>query len=301
MRRKEGLELYYAPNGYPYHVNEPLYYSPFMSRDGQGIDLLFKGIKEEASTVDFYNRLIKHAPNPHHQQEILQTLEEKYNHLNQLEDVYMSSTGIQPVYEMDRVAFNSYKEGIHEAYNRAVKNYEEYRNHFMHFQHSPIRDLYWKACQDEIEHAGRFRSLYYEIRRKKEDYGGESYVVNIEDATKQNDTFRTAIWTGDHLQVTLMSIGVGEDIGLEVHPDVDQFLRIEEGKGLVQMGDTKNKFNYEKKVKDDYAIMVPAGKWHNLKNTGNKPLKLYSIYAPPEHPFGTVHKTKAEAMEEEGH
>ncbi len=131
------------------------------------------------------------------------------------------------------------------------------------------------------------------------DFGGHPFVINIEDAAEQNDTFRTTLWTGDNLQVTLMSIRVGEDIGLEVHPDVDQFLRIEEGEGLVQMGDNKNKLDFEESVYEDYAIMVPAGKWHNLTNTGNTPLKLYTIYAPPEHPFGTVHHTKAEAMEKE--
>lgn len=128
------------------------------------------------------------------------------------------------------------------------------------------------------------------------DYGSNPFVVNIEEATKQNNTFRTALWTGEHLQVTLMSIPVGEDIGLEIHPDVDQFLRIEEGQGVVQMGDTKENLNFEKRVQDDDAIMVPAGKWHNLTNTGPMPLQLYTIYAPPEHPFGTVHRTKAEAM-----
>jgi len=134
-------------------------------------------------------------------------------------------------------------------------------------------------------------------RIKLKDRGKKPFVINIDQATKQNHTFRTAIWTGDHLQVTLMSIDVGDDIGLEVHPNVDQFLRIEEGQGLVQMGDRKDQLNFQAKVYDDYAIMVPAGKWHNLINTGNKPLKLYTIYAPPEHPFGTVHKTKADAME----
>jgi mannose-6-phosphate isomerase-like protein (cupin superfamily) len=131
------------------------------------------------------------------------------------------------------------------------------------------------------------------------DYGKEPFVVNINKAAKQNRTFRTALWTGDHLQVTLMSIKVGEDIGLEVHPHVDQFLRIEEGQGIVQMGDAKDNLYFQRKVSDDDAIMVPAGKWHNLTNTGNKPLKLYTIYAPPEHPFGTVHKTKTDAMHEE--
>ncbi|MFC4354333.1 cupin domain-containing protein [Chryseomicrobium palamuruense] len=131
------------------------------------------------------------------------------------------------------------------------------------------------------------------------DYGPYPFVINIEEATLQNETFRTALWTGDHLQVTLMSIGVGEDIGLERHPNLDQFLRIEQGQGLVEMGPTKNQLFFRRRVRDNYAIVIPAGYWHNLTNTGNQPLKLYSIYAPPNHPFGTVHRTKEDAMEGE--
>lgn len=127
------------------------------------------------------------------------------------------------------------------------------------------------------------------------DYGPEPFVINIDEATKKNNAFRVALWTGEHLQLTLMSINVGEDIGLEKHPCVDQFIRIEEGEGIVMMGDNKDKLDYQKKVYDDYAILIPAGKWHNLINTGNKPLKLYSIYAPPEHPHGTFEKTKEDA------
>jgi len=124
------------------------------------------------------------------------------------------------------------------------------------------------------------------------DYGPEPFVVNIERATEQNNTFRTALWTGKHLQLTIMSINVGEDIGLEMHPDVDQFIRIEEGRGLVKMGNSKDKLDFQANVREDYIIIIPAGKWHNITNTGNTPLKLYSIYAPPEHPHGTVHVTK---------
>lgn len=131
------------------------------------------------------------------------------------------------------------------------------------------------------------------------DYGPEPFVVNIEEATKQNNNFRTALWTGENLQVTLMSINVGEDIGLEIHPTVDQFIRIEEGQGLVKMGDSKDNLDFEERVYDDYAIMIPAGKWHNVINTGNTPLKLYAIYAPPEHPRGTIHKTKEDAEADE--
>jgi mannose-6-phosphate isomerase-like protein (cupin superfamily) len=133
--------------------------------------------------------------------------------------------------------------------------------------------------------------MYIELR----DYGPEPFVINIMEATKQNNTFRTALWTGCHLQLTLMSIKVGEDIGLEVHPNVDQFLRIEEGQGLVKIGKTKHNLDFQRNVYDDFAIFVPAGTWHNIINTGKIPLKLYSIYAPPNHPHGTVHKTKADA------
>lgn len=129
------------------------------------------------------------------------------------------------------------------------------------------------------------------------DYGPEPFVINIEEATKQNNNFRTALWTGKHLQLTLMSINPGEDIGLEIHPNLDQFLRIEEGQGIVKMGDKKDRLDFQANVRDDFAFIIPAGKWHNLINTGNRPLKLYSIYAPPQHPFGTVHKTKKDAEE----
>jgi len=137
---------------------------------------------------------------------------------------------------------------------------------------------------------------YDDARIQVKDYGRQPFVVNINEAAKHNNTYRTALWTGNHLQVTLMSINVGEDIGLEIHPNIDQFLRVEQGQGLVQMGKRKDHLNFVQKVNDDFAIMIPAGTWHNVTNTGNTPLKLYSIYAPPQHPFGTVHLTKAQAL-----
>lgn len=133
----------------------------------------------------------------------------------------------------------------------------------------------------------------HNIRLK--DYGPEPFVVNIEEASKQNDNFRLALWTGEHLQLTLMSINVGEDIGLEIHPDLDQFIRIEQGQGIVRMGDRRDRLDFQRTVSDGYVFVIPAGKWHNLINTGNVPIKLYSIYAPPQHPRGTVHETKADA------
>ncbi|MGN0538893.1 MAG: cupin domain-containing protein [Candidatus Fimenecus sp.] len=127
------------------------------------------------------------------------------------------------------------------------------------------------------------------------DYGNKPLIVNIDRATKLNENFRTALWTGEYLQVTLMSIPVGGEIGLEIHQNLDQFLRIESGYALVMMGRNRNSLNYRKRVNDDYAVIVPSGTWHNIVNIGNQPLKIYSIYAPPQHPFGTVHRTKADA------
>jgi len=130
------------------------------------------------------------------------------------------------------------------------------------------------------------------------DYGPGPFVIDINKATLANDTYRTALWTGPHLQLTLMSIKPSEDIGLEVHPDNDQFLRIEKGTGVVQMGPTRDRLFYQQNVYDDYAVFVPAGTWHNIINTGKEPMKIYSIYAPPHHPYGTVHQTKAIAEQE---
>lgn len=131
------------------------------------------------------------------------------------------------------------------------------------------------------------------------DYGPVPIVVDIEEAAEKNDTFRTALWTGSHLQLTLMSIDAGDDIGVEMHPDVDQFIRVEDGEGIVRLGNRRDSLDFQKRVDSDDAIVIPAGTWHNLINTGNKPLKVYSIYAPPQHPWGTVHRTKADAMAEE--
>jgi mannose-6-phosphate isomerase-like protein (cupin superfamily) len=101
------------------------------------------------------------------------------------------------------------------------------------------------------------------------------------------------------MQITLMSLYVGQEIGLEMHPDVDQFIRIEQGQGEVTMGDMQDMVDFKELVQADDIIIIPAGKWHNLVNTGSVPLKLYSIYAPANHPFGTIHHTKQDAFEVE--
>lgn len=127
------------------------------------------------------------------------------------------------------------------------------------------------------------------------DRGKKPMVVNIEGITNANDNYRTTIWTGDQLQVTIMAIQPGDDIGLEIHHGIDQFLRIESGEGLCQMGPSKDQLDFEVKVKDDDAIFVPHDTWHNVTNTGTAPLKLYTIYAGPDHLPGTVHVTHDDA------
>ena len=121
------------------------------------------------------------------------------------------------------------------------------------------------------------------------------WVGDIEQATLDNTTFRTVLFTGAHEQLTVMRLQPGEDIGREVHDDHDQFLRIEEGRGRVEFGRSADEVDETHEVEDDWAIIVPAGVWHNVVNEGDADVKLYSLYAPPEHPPDTVHRTKAEA------
>jgi mannose-6-phosphate isomerase-like protein (cupin superfamily) len=118
----------------------------------------------------------------------------------------------------------------------------------------------------------------------------KGFVADIEHMTEQNSDFRRVLYTGRNLQLVLMALAPGEDVGEEVHADRDQFFRVEEGEGEVWIDGRMTK------VEDDFAILVPAGARHNLKNTGRKPLKLYTLYGPPEHADGTVHATKADAL-----
>jgi mannose-6-phosphate isomerase-like protein (cupin superfamily) len=127
------------------------------------------------------------------------------------------------------------------------------------------------------------------------DHGKKPYVLDIEKETLGNDTFRTTLWTGEHLQLTVMSIKPGDDIGLEVHPENDQFLRIEQGRGRCQMGPAEDDLPFDEEVSDDWAILVPAGTWHNVTNTGEEDLKVYALYGPADHVPGTVHPTHEDA------
>ena len=132
------------------------------------------------------------------------------------------------------------------------------------------------------------------------DYGCEPFIFNIHHATTMNENFRTTLWTGQDMQLTLMSIPLCGEIGVEMHDDVDQFIRVERGRDKVYIGNCRNHLQEEACVDENYAILIPAGTWHNIVNAGGCPLKLYSLYAPPAHRFGTVHRTKDEA-ERAGH
>ncbi|MEZ2121304.1 MULTISPECIES: cupin domain-containing protein [unclassified Corynebacterium] len=127
------------------------------------------------------------------------------------------------------------------------------------------------------------------------DHGPNPYVLNIEKATEENENFRDTLWTGKFLQMTVMNIPAGGEIGAEVHDDHDQFLRVEAGAGHVMIGDDPANLDIDRIVEDDWAIFVPAGKWHNVVNEGTEPLKVYSIYAAPDHVHGTIHATKEDA------
>ncbi|HWC67577.1 MAG TPA: cupin domain-containing protein [Acidimicrobiales bacterium] len=125
------------------------------------------------------------------------------------------------------------------------------------------------------------------------------WVADIDEATLANENFRTVLFTGGHTQLTVMRLRAGEEIGRESHPHLDQFIRVEQGTARIEFGRTKDAIDETHDVGDDWAAIIPAGTWHNVVNTGDGDLKLYSLYSPPEHPDGTVHKTKADADADE--
>jgi mannose-6-phosphate isomerase-like protein (cupin superfamily) len=131
------------------------------------------------------------------------------------------------------------------------------------------------------------------------DCGAKPFVTDVCSAARKNCNYRTALWTGNHLQMTLMCIPAGGDIGLEVHHDTDQCLLVECGSGKAVMGESENCLNFCCPVCENTCVFVPAGTWHNIINTGCTPLKIVSTYAPPHHPHGTVHRTKCDAEEYE--
>lgn len=127
------------------------------------------------------------------------------------------------------------------------------------------------------------------------DIGPKPQSFDLEQATQDNGNYRSVAWSGRYLQLTLMSIPVASDIGLEMHAETDQFLRLDAGRGLVEMGPSKDELTFRRDVSDGWCIMVPAGTWHNITNTGDAPMQVYAIYAPSHHAPGKIQATAAEA------
>jgi len=132
-----------------------------------------------------------------------------------------------------------------------------------------------------------------------DDIGPNPNAFDLETATRANPHYRAVAWSGKYLQLTLMSIPVGQDIGLEAHPETDQFLRLDAGRGRVQMGPTEEQLDFDQEVGDGWAVLVPAGTWHNITNIGEEPLQVYAVYAPVHHASGKVQPTAADAERDE--
>lgn len=126
----------------------------------------------------------------------------------------------------------------------------------------------------------------------RNEHGNEVYCANIRNIAYKNKNFRESVWTGHYLQMTLMSIPCGEDIGVEIHSDTDQYIRIEDGCAIVFTGESKDTLCKKCRLNAGESIFVPAGVWHNIVNIGRRDLKISSVYAPPHHPRCTVEKNK---------
>ena len=134
---------------------------------------------------------------------------------------------------------------------------------------------------------------------KIQDNGPKPNAFDIETATRENRNYRTTAWTGKYLQVTLMSIEPGASIGLEVHPETDQFLRLDAGQGRCVMGPSEDQLDFQQDVSDGWSIQVPAGVWHDVINTGDEPMQVYAVYAPSHHAQGIVQETAEQAEQDE--
>lgn len=154
------------------------------------------------------------------------------------------------------------------------------------------------GTRDERAYAGALARLSgqgYGQTMSIADIGPRPQAFNLEAQTLENPNFRTVAWSGNYLQVTLMSIPVNGDIGLENHGETDQFIRLDRGRGRAQMGPGKDELTFDQEVTDGWCVIVPAGTWHNVTNIGDEPMQVYTIYAPQHHTPGKVHQTKAVA------
>jgi len=126
-------------------------------------------------------------------------------------------------------------------------------------------------------------------------HNAHGFVANIDSLSKSNQNFRKVLYTAKHAQLVLMALKPGEDIGTEVHPNVDQFFRVEEGSGEAILD------NVHTQIQEGYAVLVPAGTEHNIVNTGKTPMKLYTVYAPPQHRDAVIQRTRAQARQAHEH
>lgn len=133
---------------------------------------------------------------------------------------------------------------------------------------------------------------YMNLRQESKELA--PYIVDVERMSERNNFFRVEIWTGKYSQMTLMSIPIMGDIGEEIHDDTDQIIRVEHGMGVVQIG-RNIKPEVQQMVSKGDVIFIPAGTWHNIYNKGRRALKLSSIYSPPQHSAGTIHRIKEES------
>lgn len=154
------------------------------------------------------------------------------------------------------------------------------------------------AIAQRADTSGQYQSAQAGRQTQMQSEGAailKGFVGDIEKLADDNSNFRRVLYTGKNLQLVLMTLKPGEEIGEEVHPGTDQFFRIEEGKGEVRINGEPTKIN------DGDVVLVPAGVRHNVVNTGGEPLRLYTLYAPPQHRDGTVQATKAEAEKAKEH
>ncbi|MCM4161550.1 cupin domain-containing protein [Antarcticibacterium flavum] len=160
--------------------------------------------------------------------------------------------------------------------------------------------IFLTGCKDGTTLTGGDRDATEKKEKEAEapeEEGGEPIVLNIEEATISNPHYRIEQWTGKQMQMVLMAVKPGEEIDLEVHEGHDQFIRIEQGEARVLMGKTEDDLSFDETVTDDWAIFIPAGYYHNVKNTGSEDLKVYTIYAPKEHEKGALQRTYEAARE----
>ncbi|WP_245833172.1 cupin domain-containing protein [Oceanobacillus timonensis] len=272
--------------------------------DEQTAAIVAETLQREVSLLPLYFQTVEPLRHDASAQGLVYAVQSKNQIAAGLERTYQYLTGQQLDIRQSEPAQEK-NASIEWMYEQALQGYEENYRKSEQVNEPYSKQLLYQLAMADYQIANSLAGFLevhqaYPMSSRVTDHGGNPFIIDIENAAENNTNYRTALWTGEHLQVTLMSIPVGSDIGLEMHPDTDQFLRVEEGEGTVQMGNRQDNLTIQQHVEEDSAIMVPAGTWHNITNTGDEALKLYTVYAPPHHPFGTVERTKEAAMQAEG-